>query len=64
MSISRAEAIPNTGSPKYLAHAWEKMIRYVKEHEDLVWFTHRRDIAALCLAADRDPPDYRPLGDY
>ncbi|MEE8141314.1 MAG: polysaccharide deacetylase family protein [Alphaproteobacteria bacterium] len=52
------------GGRPYLAYAWEKMIRYVKKHEDLVWFTHRRDIATLCMAANREPPDYRPMGDY
>ncbi len=40
------------------------MIRYVKAHEDLVWFTHRRDIADYCIARENDPPEYRPMGDY
>lgn len=52
------------GGRPYMAYAFEKMIRYVKQFEDVVWFTHRRDIADHCLAHANNPPDYRPLGDY
>jgi peptidoglycan/xylan/chitin deacetylase (PgdA/CDA1 family) len=52
------------GGRPYMAHAWEKMIRYLKQFEELIWFTHRRDIADYCIARTNDPPDYRPMGDY
>jgi len=52
------------GGRPYMAHAWEKMIRYVKQFDDVVWFAHRRDIADYCIAQTTNPPEYRPLGDY
>lgn len=52
------------GGRPYMAYAFEKMIRYVKEFEETVWFTHRRDIAAYSMAQAKNPPEYRPLGDY
>jgi peptidoglycan/xylan/chitin deacetylase (PgdA/CDA1 family) len=52
------------GGRPYMAFAFEKMIRYLKEFEKLVWFTHRRDIAAYCIAQTKNPPEYRPFGDY
>ena len=52
------------GGRPYMAHAWEIMIRYVKQFEDVVWFAHRREIADHCIAQTNDPPAYRPLGDY
>ncbi len=52
------------GGRPYMAYAFEKMITYLKRYEDEVWFCHRRDIAEHCLAREKNPPDYRPLGDY
>lgn len=52
------------GGRPYMAFAFEKMIRHLKEFEKLVWFAHRRDIAAYCIAQTKNPPEYRPLGDY
>jgi peptidoglycan/xylan/chitin deacetylase (PgdA/CDA1 family) len=52
------------GGRPYMAHAWEKMIRYLKQFEDIIWFTHRRDIADHCIAHANNPPEYRPMGDY
>jgi peptidoglycan/xylan/chitin deacetylase (PgdA/CDA1 family) len=52
------------GGRPYMIYAFENMIRYVKQFEDMVWFTHRRDIADLCLKQAKNPPDYRPMGDY
>jgi hypothetical protein len=47
-----------------MAFAFEKMIRYLKEFEEIVWFTHRRDIAEYCIERTNNPPEYRPMGDY
>jgi peptidoglycan/xylan/chitin deacetylase (PgdA/CDA1 family) len=50
------------GGRPYMAHAFEKMIRYLKQHADLVWFAVRPEIADHMLATSGGAERYRALG--
>jgi hypothetical protein len=45
-----------------MAHAFEKMIRYVRQHDDLVWFPTRDEIAEHVLANTNEAEPYSPTG--
>mgnify|MGYP003343786468 CR=1 FL=1 len=50
------------GGRPYMAHAWEKMIRYVRQHDDIVWFPTRDEIAAHMLKHAKTAEPYAPMG--
>jgi peptidoglycan/xylan/chitin deacetylase (PgdA/CDA1 family) len=50
------------GGRPYMAHAFEKMIRYMQSRSDAVWFATRPEIAAHMLATSPSAEPYRPLG--
>jgi len=50
------------GGRPYMAHAFEKMIRAINSHSDLVWFATRPEIADHLLATSPGAEPYRPLG--
>ena len=50
------------GGRPYMAHAFEKMIRYCKQYEDLVWFPRRSEIADHMLKSSTYAEPYSPLG--
>lgn len=50
------------GGRPYMAHAFEKMIRYMKQHGDDVWLPTRAEIADYILGADIEPEPYKPIG--
>jgi hypothetical protein len=45
-----------------MAHAFEKMIRYVRQHDDLVWLPTRDEIADHVLASTNYVEPYSPTG--
>ena len=45
-----------------MAYAFEKMIQYVKRHEDEVWFPSRAEIADYMLTSVNEAEPYKPLG--
>lgn len=49
------------GGRPYMAHAFEKMLRYAAAHDE-VWFPTRADIAQFMLASGATPEAYAPLG--
>ncbi|MFN3891181.1 MAG: polysaccharide deacetylase family protein [Beijerinckiaceae bacterium] len=50
------------GGRPYMAHAFEKMIRYCKQHEDLVWFPTRAELAEYMLRNATYVEEYSPIG--
>jgi peptidoglycan/xylan/chitin deacetylase (PgdA/CDA1 family) len=50
------------GGRPYMAHAFEKMIRYCKKFEDLVWFPTRAEMADYVLKTSTYVEPYAPLG--
>lgn len=50
------------GGRPYMANGWEKMIRYIRQHDDIVWFPTRDEIAAHMLEHAREAEPYKPLG--
>lgn len=50
------------GGRPHLAVGFEKMMKYVNQHRDLVWITTREEIAEYCLKTNQQPEDYRPYG--
>ena len=50
------------GGRPYMAGAFEKMIRYCKQFEDMVWFPTRRELAAYMLEQVKHPEPYSALG--
>ena len=50
------------GGRPYMAGAFEKMIRYCKQFEDMVWFPTRRELAAYMLDKVKHPEPYSALG--
>lgn len=50
------------GGRPYMAYAFEKMIQYVKRHEDEVWFPSRAEIADYMLKSVNEAEPYKPLG--
>jgi hypothetical protein len=50
------------GGRPYMAHAFEKMIRYVRQHDDLVWFATRDEIADYVLKHTNEAEPYSPTG--
>ena len=50
------------GGRPYMAHAFEKMIRYTRQFEDLVWFPTRAELAEHMLAHSTYIEPYKPLG--
>jgi peptidoglycan/xylan/chitin deacetylase (PgdA/CDA1 family) len=50
------------GGRPYMAHAFEKMIRYVRQHDDIVWFPTRDEIADHVLANTNYVEPYSPTG--
>ena len=56
MAIMHAEL---SGRP-HMAYAINKMIRYAKEHSDLVWFATRRECAEHCLATVNEAEEFNP----
>jgi peptidoglycan/xylan/chitin deacetylase (PgdA/CDA1 family) len=50
------------GGRPYMAHAFEKMIRYCKQFEDLVWFPTRAELAEHMLKTSTYVETYKPLG--
>ena len=49
------------GGRPYMAGAFEKMIRYTKQFEDVVWFPTRAEIAAYFLERVKNPEPYSTL---
>ena len=49
------------GGRPYMAHAFEKMLRYAVSHEE-VWFPTRAEIAEFMMASGLAPEPYVPLG--
>jgi hypothetical protein len=45
-----------------MAHAFEKMIRYMQSRSELVWFATRPEIAGHLLETSPSAEPYRPLG--
>lgn len=50
------------GGRPYMANAFEKMIRYVRQHDDVVWFPTRDEIADYVLANTNYVEPYSPTG--
>ena len=50
------------GGRPYMANAFEKMIRYVRAHDDVVWFPTRDEIAAHVLEHTNHIEPYSPTG--
>jgi peptidoglycan/xylan/chitin deacetylase (PgdA/CDA1 family) len=50
------------GGRPYMAHGFEKMIRYLKQYEDVVWFANRNEIADWYLKSNTSAEPYNPLG--
>lgn len=50
------------GGRPYMANGFEKMIRYLKQFEDEVWFANRSEIAAHMLKSTNKAEPYKPLG--
>jgi hypothetical protein len=50
------------GGHPYMAHAFEKMIRYVRQHDDLVWLPTRDEIADHVLESTNYVEPYSPTG--
>ena len=50
------------GGRPYMAHAFEKMIRYVRQHDDLVWLPTRDEIADHVLENTNYVEPYSPTG--
>ena len=50
------------GGRPYMAYAFEKMIRYVKQFEDEVWFPSRAEMAEHMLKSINEAETYKPLG--
>src|SRR5690348_13738046 len=50
------------GGRPYMANGFEKMIRYLKQHEDIVWFANRNEIADWYLKSNALAEPYAPLG--
>lgn len=50
------------GGRPYMAHGFEKMIRYLKQYEDVVWFANRSEIADWYLKSNMPAERYDPLG--
>ena len=49
------------GGRPYMAHAFEKMLRYVQAHEE-VWFPTRAEIAEFMLNSGAKAEPYTPIG--
>lgn len=50
------------GGRPYMAHAFEKMIKYVKGFEDVVWLPSRAELADYMLRTSTHSEAYDPLG--
>jgi peptidoglycan/xylan/chitin deacetylase (PgdA/CDA1 family) len=50
------------GGRPYMAHAFEKMIKYLKRYEDEIWFPTRAEIADYMLRTVNEAEPYKPLG--
>jgi peptidoglycan/xylan/chitin deacetylase (PgdA/CDA1 family) len=50
------------GGRPYMANGFEKMIRYLKRYEDVVWFANRNEIADWYLKQNGPAEPYNPLG--
>jgi peptidoglycan/xylan/chitin deacetylase (PgdA/CDA1 family) len=50
------------GGRPHLASGFEKMMKYVNEHRDIVWVTTREEIADWCLKTNQKGEEYRPYG--
>jgi hypothetical protein len=50
------------GGRPYMAHAFEKMIRYVRQHDDVVWHATRDEIADHVLKNTNYVEPYSPTG--
>lgn len=50
------------GGRPYMAHGFEKMIRYLKRYEEIVWFANRSEIADWYLKCNAPAEPYKPLG--
>ena len=49
------------GGRPYVAHAFEKMIRYCKQFEDIVWFPTRAELAQYMLENSKYVEPYKPV---
>jgi peptidoglycan/xylan/chitin deacetylase (PgdA/CDA1 family) len=49
------------GGRPYVAHAFEKMIRYCKQFEDIVWFPTRAELARYMLDNSKYVEPYKPI---
>jgi len=45
-----------------MAHAFEKMIKYLKRYEDEIWFPTRAELADYMLRTVNEAEPYKPLG--
>lgn len=50
------------GGRPYMANGFEKMIRYLKQFEDEIWFANRSEIAAHLLKSSKKAEPYKPMG--
>jgi hypothetical protein len=50
------------GGRPYMANAFEKMIRYLRRHDEVVWLPTRDEIADYVLANTNYVEPYSPLG--